>query len=96
MSRIDEDTSRRTDPDPAAGRGWPVPSSPQTPWFEGSAKVVGPRPCRDRVNADGHREILGLQVTPAEYGAGWLASFRDLTARGLCGAQLVTSDADTG
>ena len=48
------------------------------------------------MNADGHREILGLQVTPAEYGAGWLASFRDLTARGLCGAQLVTSDADTG
>ena len=36
------------------------------------------------VNADGHREILGLQVTTAEDGAGWLAFFRDLTARGLC------------
>src|SRR3954469_11126254 len=32
------------------------------------------------VNADGHREILGLQVTSAEDGAGWLAFFRDLTA----------------
>jgi hypothetical protein len=29
------------------------------------------------VNADGHREILGLQVTSAEDGAGWLAFFRD-------------------
>jgi transposase-like protein len=26
------------------------------------------------VNADGHREILGLQVTSAEDGAGWLGS----------------------
>src|SRR3954467_13843321 len=32
------------------------------------------------VNADGHREILGVQVTSAEDGAGWLAFFRDLTA----------------
>ena len=37
------------------------------------------------VNADGHREILGLQVTSAEDGAGWLGFFRDLTARGLTG-----------
>jgi putative transposase len=43
------------------------------------------------VNVDGHREILGLQVTSAEDGAGWLAFFRDLTARGLAGVQLVTS-----
>jgi putative transposase len=48
------------------------------------------------VNADGHREILGLQVTSAEDGAGWLAFFRDLTARGLAGVQLVTSDAHRG
>ncbi len=48
------------------------------------------------VNADGHREILGLQVTSAEDGAGWLAFFRDLTARGLSGVQLVTSDAHAG
>ena len=48
------------------------------------------------VNADGHREILGLQVTSAEDGAGWLAFFRDLTARGLSGVELVTSDAHRG
>jgi transposase-like protein len=48
------------------------------------------------VNADGHREILGLQVTSAEDGAGWLGFFRDLTARGLTGVQLVTSDAHNG
>jgi len=48
------------------------------------------------VNADGHREILGLQVTTAEDGAGWLAFFRDLTARGLTGVKLVTSDAHAG
>jgi len=35
------------------------------------------------VNGDGHREILGLQVTSAEDGAGWLGFFRNLTARGL-------------
>jgi putative transposase len=48
------------------------------------------------VNADGHREILGLQVTSAEDGAGWLAFFRDLTARGMTGVKLVTSDAHRG
>jgi putative transposase len=48
------------------------------------------------VNADGHREILGVQVTTSEDGAGWLAFFRDLTARGLSGVRLVTSDAHAG
>ena len=48
------------------------------------------------VNADGHREILGLQVSSAEDGAGWLGFFRDLTARGLAGVKLVTSDAHNG
>ncbi len=48
------------------------------------------------VNADGHREVLGLDVTSAEDGAGWLAFFRGLTARGLSGVQLVTSDAHPG
>src|SRR6185312_12798480 len=48
------------------------------------------------VNADGYREILGLQVTSAEDGAGWLAFFRDLVARGLSGVALVTSDAHRG
>jgi transposase-like protein len=48
------------------------------------------------VNAQGYREILGLQVSSAEDGAGWLAFFRDLTARGLSGVALVTSDAHAG
>jgi putative transposase len=48
------------------------------------------------VNADGHREILGVQVTTAEDGAGWLGFFRDLVARGLSGVKLVTSDAHAG
>lgn len=48
------------------------------------------------VNADGHREVLGVQVTTSEDGAGWLAFFRDLTARGLSGVKLVTSDAHAG
>jgi putative transposase len=48
------------------------------------------------VNADGHREILGIHVTTSEDGAGWLAFFRDLTARGLSGVKLVTSDAHRG
>jgi putative transposase len=48
------------------------------------------------VNAEGYPEILGLHVTSAEDGAGWLAFFRDLLARGLSGVALVTSDAHRG
>jgi putative transposase len=48
------------------------------------------------VNADGHREILGLDVASAEDGAGWLAFLRGLVARGLSGVQLVISDAHPG
>jgi putative transposase len=48
------------------------------------------------VNADGKREILGFEVTSAEDGAGWLAFFRGLVARGLSGVVLVTSDAHRG
>jgi putative transposase len=48
------------------------------------------------VNADGRREILGMEVTSAEDGAGWLAFLRGLVARGLSGVQLVTSDAHQG
>src|SRR5216683_944269 len=34
------------------------------------------------VNADGHREVLGIDVASGEDGAGWLAFFRGLVARG--------------
>lgn len=48
------------------------------------------------VNADGYREILGIDVTTAEDGAGWLTFLRSLTARGLSGVKLVTNDAHAG
>ena len=32
------------------------------------------------VNAEGYREILGLQVNSTEDGAGWLTFFRDLVS----------------
>jgi transposase-like protein len=48
------------------------------------------------VNADGHREILGLDVVSAEDGSGWLAFLRSLVARGLTGVRLVTSDCHRG
>ena len=48
------------------------------------------------VNAEGYREILGIDVTTAEDGAGWLTFLRSLTARGLSGVKLVTSDAHAG
>src|SRR5919112_3618799 len=45
------------------------------------------------VNADGHREVLGVEIASAESEAGWLKLFRRLVARGLCGVALVTWDA---
>jgi len=48
------------------------------------------------VNADGHREIPGIDVASSEDGAGWLAFLRGLVARGLSGVQLVTSDCHQG
>jgi len=48
------------------------------------------------VNAEGHREILGVDLATAEDGAGWLAFFRSLVARGLSGVGLVISDDHTG
>jgi transposase-like protein len=48
------------------------------------------------VNADGHREVLGVDVITTEDGAGWLAFLRGLVARGLSGVALVISDAHAG
>ena len=48
------------------------------------------------VNADGHREVLGLDVITTEDGAGWTAFLRGLVARGLSGVSLVISDAHSG
>ena len=48
------------------------------------------------VNGDGQREILGVDITTTEDGAGWAAFLRSLVARGLSGVQLVTSDDHPG
>ena len=48
------------------------------------------------VNADGHREVLGLRVATSETGPAWNEFFADLTARGLTGVRLITSDAHKG
>jgi putative transposase len=48
------------------------------------------------VNAGGCREILGIDVTSSEDGAGWLAFLRGLSARGLSGVALVISDDHAG
>jgi putative transposase len=48
------------------------------------------------VNAQGYREILGVDALTTEDGAGWTAFLRDLVARGLGGVELVVSDAHAG
>ncbi|WP_203810801.1 IS256 family transposase, partial [Actinoplanes couchii] len=48
------------------------------------------------VNADGHREVLGVKVATSETRQAWNAFFADLVARGLTGVLLVTSDAHAG
>jgi transposase-like protein len=48
------------------------------------------------VNADGHREILGLDLFTSEDGAGWTQFMRGLVARGLSGVRLVISDDHAG
>ncbi len=48
------------------------------------------------VNAEGYREILGVDVITTEDGAGWLAFLRGLVSRGLSGVALVVSDAHGG
>jgi putative transposase len=48
------------------------------------------------VSAAGYREILGVDVTGSEDGAGWLAFLRSMVARGLSGVAMVTSDDHAG
>ena len=48
------------------------------------------------VNADGNREILGMDVFTAEDGAAWTQFLRGLVARGLSGVKLVISDDHLG
>ena len=48
------------------------------------------------VNADGHREVLGVKVATSETKEAWNVFSADLVARGLHGVKLVTSDAHAG
>jgi putative transposase len=48
------------------------------------------------VNIEGRREIVGFDIITAETTAGWTGFLRSLVARGLCGVELVISDAHGG
>jgi transposase-like protein len=48
------------------------------------------------VNPQGRREVLGLDVIPAESEEGWTLFLKSLKERGLNGVQLVISDAHAG
>jgi transposase-like protein len=48
------------------------------------------------VRADGHREVLGVDVGDSENGAFWTGFLRGLAARGLSGVKLVIADAHLG
>ena len=82
----------------------PLDAGPYT-FVQLAAEPEGPRgrPHRERALPDRHRrqrrgdrEILGLDVTSSEDGAGWLAFLRGLAARGLSGVAMVTSDDHAG
>ena len=48
------------------------------------------------VNADGRREVLGMDIGPSEAETFWTSFLRKLTRRGLRGVELVISDAHEG
>src|SRR5512140_1758106 len=48
------------------------------------------------VNADGRREVLGMDIGPSEAETFWTSFLRKLTRRGLRGVKLVISDAHEG
>src|ERR1041384_1979405 len=48
------------------------------------------------VNADGRREVLGMDIGPSEAETFWTAFLRKLARRGLRGVKLVVSDAHEG
>jgi putative transposase len=48
------------------------------------------------VNADGRREVLGMDIGPSEAETFWTGFLRKLARRGLRGVKLVVSDAHEG
>ena len=63
---------------------------------EGGRIVVVHAVIATGVNAQGFREVLGVDLVTSEDGAAWTQLLRDLVARGLSGVQLVISDAHAG
>jgi putative transposase len=97
--------AKQLDEQVAAFRNRPLDGGPYTfVWFdaltqkvrENGRTVIVHALIATGVNADGHREILGLDVTSGEDGAGWLAFLRSLLARGLSGVALAISDCHPG
>lgn len=89
----------------AAWRSRPLDTGPYPfVWVDALSMKVreGGRICNTAVlvatacNADGHRELVGLDIGAAEDGAVWTAFLRGLVARGLSGVRLVVSDAHQG
>jgi putative transposase len=79
----------------AAWRNRPLDAGPYPfVWVDALSMKVreGGRVCNTAVlvatacNADGHRELLGLELGSAEDGASWTAFLRGLVARGLQGS----------
>jgi putative transposase len=63
---------------------------------EGGRIVVVHAVIATGVNAQGFREVLGVDLVTSEDGTAWTQLLRDLAARGLAGVQLVISDAHAG
>ncbi len=95
-SELDEEVERF--------RGWPLSGMYPYVWLDATfvktrqqgrvvsqavVVVIG-------VNAEGMREVLGLDVGPSEDGAFWMGFLRGLVARGLKGVRLVVSDSHEG
>ena len=99
------DLAKELDTSVAAFRNRPLTSGPYpSVWLDALTQR-----CRDggrivnvatvlvtAVNADGHREIWGVEVLTNEDGMGWTAFLRSLVARGLSGLQLAISDPHPG
>jgi putative transposase len=103
-SRVSE-MAKELDVTVEAFRTRPLDAGPYTyVWLDALTQKVreGGRICNvacvvaTAVNAQGNREILGLDLHTSEDGAGWTAFLRGLLARGLSGVRLVISDAHPG
>jgi transposase-like protein len=85
-------------PDRPIEGGWPYP------WIDAACVKMRPNgrivstavTVALGVNADGRREVLGMDIGPSEAEPFWTAFLRKLARRGLCGVKRVASDAHEG